>query len=75
MAAEKVPAQVSCPTCGQQVAWVPEEAFRPFCCERCKLIDLGEWATEGYAIPEKEFSLDDVDVDTATNEGVTEYFE
>jgi hypothetical protein len=26
--------------------------FRPFCCERCKLIDLGVWATEGYAIPE-----------------------
>jgi hypothetical protein len=28
------------------VAWLPEHTFRPFCSERCKLIDLGEWAME-----------------------------
>jgi len=43
---------VSCPNCGKKVAWTPREIFRPFCSERCKLIDLGEWATEGYAIPD-----------------------
>lgn len=42
---------VKCPTCGRQVAWVESEKFRPFCCERCRLIDLGEWATGSYAIP------------------------
>ena len=38
--------QISCPTCGQKNTWSPENASRPFCSERCKLIDLGEWASE-----------------------------
>lgn len=42
---------VACPTCGQAVEWRPENRWRPFCCERCKLIDLGEWATEKYRVP------------------------
>jgi uncharacterized protein len=29
----------------------PENPARPFCSERCKLIDLGEWASEGYKVP------------------------
>jgi len=47
----KKPIQVACPTCGKDVAWVPENAWKPFCSERCKLIDLGEWATEKYRVP------------------------
>jgi len=27
------------------------QSYRPFCSERCKMIDLGEWATEAYRIP------------------------
>jgi endogenous inhibitor of DNA gyrase (YacG/DUF329 family) len=42
---------VSCPHCGKAVAWVPANAYRPFCSERCKLIDLGAWATERYRVP------------------------
>lgn len=42
---------VVCPTCGKNVEWRPENAYRPFCSERCKLIDLGEWATEKYRVP------------------------
>jgi len=42
---------VTCPTCGQPVQWRPENRYRPFCSERCKLIDLGEWATEKYRVP------------------------
>jgi uncharacterized protein len=45
---------VNCPKCGKSVAWSDESAFRPFCSERCKLSDLGEWATESYRIPEPE---------------------
>lgn len=45
---------VACPTCGQPVEWRPENAFRPFCSKRCKLIDLGEWAREGYRVPAEE---------------------
>jgi endogenous inhibitor of DNA gyrase (YacG/DUF329 family) len=42
---------VSCPRCGAQLAWSPENRYRPFCSERCKLIDLGAWATEKYRVP------------------------
>ncbi len=31
----------------------PESKFKPFCSERCKLIDLGDWASEKHAIPVK----------------------
>ncbi|WP_224745953.1 DNA gyrase inhibitor YacG [Neiella litorisoli] len=42
--------KVSCPTCQKQVEWSTENKFRPFCSERCKLIDLGEWADESHRI-------------------------
>ncbi len=42
---------VQCPTCGASVEWKVESTYRPFCCERCKLIDLGAWAAEEHAIP------------------------
>jgi len=42
---------VSCPRCGAQVAWSTENPTRPFCSERCKLIDLGDWAMERYRVP------------------------
>ena len=45
---------VSCPRCGAQVAWLPENQYRPFCSERCKLIDLGDWAMEKYRVPDRE---------------------
>jgi hypothetical protein len=45
------PRSVACPRCGAPVAWVPENAFRPFCSERCRMIDLGAWATEQYRVP------------------------
>jgi hypothetical protein len=42
---------VACPQCGARVDWSPASKFRPFCSERCKLIDLGAWAAEAYRIP------------------------
>lgn len=42
---------VACPQCGKQVAWLAENRFRPFCCERCRQIDLGAWAAGDYAVP------------------------
>jgi hypothetical protein len=48
----KKPAVVACPQCGREVVWDKEiSPFRPFCSERCKLIDLGQWAEENYSIP------------------------
>ena len=35
--------QVSCPTCRRSVVWSAESPSRPFCSERCRLIDLGQW--------------------------------
>ena len=49
--------EVKCPTCQKAVIWSTENKYRPFCSERCKLIDLGEWASGGHAIPGK--SLDE----------------
>ncbi|RUO66050.1 hypothetical protein SAMN06297229_0475 [Pseudidiomarina planktonica] len=42
---------VQCPTCQKNVEWGPQSEFRPFCSDRCRLIDLGEWANEEKQIP------------------------
>lgn len=42
---------VACPICRTPVEWCRENRYRPFCSERCKLVDLGEWADESRAIP------------------------
>jgi endogenous inhibitor of DNA gyrase (YacG/DUF329 family) len=44
-------ATVPCPTCGRDVEWIADFPFRPFCSERCKLIDLGAWASGQHSIP------------------------
>jgi len=41
---------VRCPTCGRSVEWTESSPWRPFCSERCKLIDLGAWASEQRSI-------------------------
>lgn len=43
---------VACPQCNNLSVFSPENKYRPFCSERCKLIDLGQWASENYRIPE-----------------------
>lgn len=45
---------VPCPRCGMQVPWTRGNKFRPFCSERCKGIDLGQWAMESYRVPQSE---------------------
>jgi len=45
------PRLVACPQCGKPVEWTPRNRFRPFCSERCKLVDLGAWASEAYRVP------------------------
>lgn len=45
---------VRCPQCGGDAVWSTENRFRPFCSERCKLIDLGAWASEAYRVPVQE---------------------
>ncbi|MDX1518502.1 MAG: DNA gyrase inhibitor YacG [Gammaproteobacteria bacterium] len=40
-----------CPTCKTVCDYSKTNPFRPFCSERCKLIDLGDWLTENNRIP------------------------
>lgn len=47
-------ALVACPGCAALVEWSAANPFRPFCGERCKLIDLGAWADEQYRVPVKD---------------------
>ncbi len=48
------PRKVACPICGKAAEYSPANPWRPFCSERCKLIDLGQWASERYRIPVEE---------------------
>jgi endogenous inhibitor of DNA gyrase (YacG/DUF329 family) len=41
---------VTCPHCGKEHQWDTNNRFRPFCSERCKMVDLGKWANEEYRI-------------------------
>ena len=46
--------RIKCPSCGKPVNWNAENPWRPFCSERCKLIDLGGWIEERYRIPDSD---------------------
>jgi endogenous inhibitor of DNA gyrase (YacG/DUF329 family) len=50
--------RVKCPTCGREIDWA-ESPFRPFCSERCRLIDLGAWLSEQRSIPGEPVPEDD----------------
>lgn len=43
--------KVKCPTCGKPAPFTRDNRWRPFCSERCKLIDLGAWFDESNRIP------------------------
>lgn len=45
---------VRCPACGVWVEWSARSPFRPFCSERCKLVDLSGWMSEVYRVPDDE---------------------
>ena len=42
--------RVKCPNCGTACLYAPSNAWRPFCSERCRSIDLGAWASERYRV-------------------------
>ena len=53
---------VKCPTCGEVVKYENNE-FRPFCSERCKLLDFGAWADEQYNLPAESSEMTEQDID------------
>ncbi len=46
--------KINCPTCNKSITWDESYPNRPFCSKRCQLIDLGEWASEGFVISDKK---------------------
>jgi endogenous inhibitor of DNA gyrase (YacG/DUF329 family) len=44
--------KVKCPQCAKEFLYY-ESVHRPFCSERCKMIDLGHWFEESYRVPDK----------------------
>lgn len=59
MSGSSLPRIGACPTCRKSSALDAGNAWRPFCSERCKLIDLGAWASGRYAIPVAEEEPED----------------
>ena len=50
---------VTCPQCKGDSVYAPRNAYRPFCSERCKNLDLGAWASESFRVPAPEQLQDD----------------
>ena len=55
-------ALVKCPICGKETEYEGNE-FRPFCSERCKLLDFGAWADEEYNLPTETSELSEEDIE------------
>ncbi len=49
----------ACPQCGNPASLDRQNKYRPFCSERCKLLDLGEWFAEKHGIPAEDAETDD----------------
>jgi endogenous inhibitor of DNA gyrase (YacG/DUF329 family) len=51
--------EVSCPRCKSKTVYSEQNPFRPFCSERCRLIDFGSWANGSYAIADLSTVVDE----------------
>jgi endogenous inhibitor of DNA gyrase (YacG/DUF329 family) len=48
--------RVRCPTCQRELVWSEQFPWRPFCSERCKMVDLGAWFADDRRIAGDEGS-------------------
>ena len=51
---------MKCPNCKKEFK-PHKEKYRPFCSERCKEIDLGQWFSESYSVPAVNLNEDEVE--------------
>jgi endogenous inhibitor of DNA gyrase (YacG/DUF329 family) len=58
---------VACPTCKKETIWSDQNKYRPFCSERCKLIDFGDWADGKHVIAGEATHHEEVDQDEESN--------
>ena len=54
--------ELVCPTC-QKLFDPKNSAAMPFCCERCRMVDLHRWLNEEYALPEVPDAEEDLEPD------------
>jgi len=59
--------RLPCPTCKRELTWSEEFPWRPFCCERCKLVDLGAWLANARGIPGEEVDPEAIDPNRAAD--------
>ncbi|MFW6345300.1 MAG: DNA gyrase inhibitor YacG [Halomonas sp.] len=62
MSESQRPLEVACPQCRKKVAWRDDNPYRPFCSERCRLLDLGAWADGSRRIA-GEPAMDETEID------------
>lgn len=75
---EKRKLEVKCPHCKKKFNYYDSE-FRPFCCERCKMIDMGHWWNESYTVPVKgnidsEMEVDEFEIDES-DQGLGNFYD
>lgn len=64
---------MKCPNCEKPTTW-QDNPFRPFCSERCKMIDFGNWADETYAVPaESPLTCENAPEANATDDELVRY--
>lgn len=59
---ERIMPLVKCPTCGRETEYTGNK-YRPFCSERCQLIDFGAWADEEFSLPAEDAALTEEDLE------------
>lgn len=62
-----MPPRINCPTCRTEISW-ENNPHRPFCSERCRLIDFGAWTEERYRIPGEKIEDNFIDDDQQDDE-------
>ncbi|MBZ5499313.1 MAG: DNA gyrase inhibitor YacG [Acidobacteriia bacterium] len=60
--------KIKCPKCGKETR-LEDNPFRPFCSERCKLLDLGNWLSGSYSIPTVKDQEEDKPADPPKESG------
>lgn len=51
--------EISCPYCHKRIVYSQDNHYRPFCSERCKMLDLGAWANEERTVAGNAVNADE----------------
>lgn len=63
---------VKCPQCSLEFNYYNSE-YRPFCSDRCRMIDLGHWVTESYSVASSQpLSEDEIELVLKQRESLNE---